>query len=145
MNTEKVTRAPNLVIVHANIRSLVGKFSKFKDFIIENAPDIMLLSETWLKPEISTSQINVPKYNLIRKDRIGHAGGVAIYIKSHFNYCIIESVDTIEQLWIQVNFKDTKLIIGVVYNLHRRYYDDFLKAVYSSIMIILSCQKTYYY
>lgn len=111
--------AHNLLIPHANVRSLFGKIIKFNEFVIENEPDIILLSETWLKPEISTSIVSIDNYKLIRQYRIAHAGGVAIYIKNHFKYDTIVSEDTIEQLWIQLRLKGITLVIGVVYNPHR--------------------------
>ena len=44
--------------------------------------DIFSASETWLKPDISDSEIGLPGYSIIRMDRENKfGGGTAIYVR----------------------------------------------------------------
>ena len=44
-------------------------------------PDIMMLRETWLCPDISDGEIQPPSYTLFRSDFIrGRCGGIAVYL-----------------------------------------------------------------
>lgn len=50
-------------------------------------PAIIILTETWLKPNIPDSLIKIPGYDIYRDDRIGkRSGGVAIYASNKINY-----------------------------------------------------------
>ena len=42
--------------------------------------DILVLNETRLDETISSSEISIDKYTLVRNDRTRHGGGVAMYI-----------------------------------------------------------------
>ena len=44
--------------------------------------DIIVATETWLSSAILDSEFHIHGYNLIRKDRNRHGGGVAIYVFS---------------------------------------------------------------
>ena len=55
-------------------------------------PDIVALSETWLK-ETTSDNIQVPGFNLFRTDRkCGRCGGVALYISNKFQGNKLQSV-----------------------------------------------------
>ena len=74
----------DLTILQLNIRGLLGKQEHLKQLLLEftNPPDILLLCETWLKPN-TENNINFPGYKCYhasRKDRIG--GGVSILVSS---------------------------------------------------------------
>ncbi|KAG5861664.1 hypothetical protein JTB14_016820 [Gonioctena quinquepunctata] len=75
-------------IAHLNIRSLFTGFQEFKEIVLENDIDIMLLSETWLGPDDHSVVVDIPGYTLFRKDRVGRGGGVGAYVKvSIVPYC----------------------------------------------------------
>ena len=46
-----------------------------------NSFDILAISETWLSDKIPNELVNIPGFNVYRKDRPSHGGGVLIYIK----------------------------------------------------------------
>ena len=76
---------------------------EFQAFVFENAPDLIILNETWLKPSISSSEILPGKsYKIFRIDRSTEThppdldnpkkfkksgGGVLIAVKSSSNLC----------------------------------------------------------
>jgi len=77
-----VTPQENLSIVQLNVRSLKKNFEHFKTFLhtFKSLPQIVTLSETWLK-EDEDKFYNLPNYKFLslpRENKIG--GGVGIYI-----------------------------------------------------------------
>ena len=67
-------------IEHLNIRSLLKKIDENKILIHQNSFDILAISETWLLDKIPNELVNIPCFNVYRKDRLSHGGGVLIYI-----------------------------------------------------------------
>ena len=65
-----------------NFQKLDGKQAEFWSMINAVKPDIIFGSETWLVPNISTSEVFPPDYNVYRKDRGDGWGGVLLAIHS---------------------------------------------------------------
>ena len=61
-------------------------FIVIKIKIIESSkPDIVVGTDTWLKPNIHTNEVFPEKYNVYRKDRIDQEeGGFLLAIKKEF-------------------------------------------------------------
>lgn len=117
----------NLTLLQLNVQSLLGKLPDVR-FDIENIYncDIMFLSETWLKQETPSRFLTISGYNLIRKDRpITHAhpvgyGGVAILLKSHYKYEILQtsaspSQSNLEIIWVKVTVASNTIVLASVY------------------------------
>jgi hypothetical protein len=51
---------------------------------------IIAITETWLKPWVSSNSIHIPGFTLVRNDRATHAGGVAIYVCDDLKWRIID-------------------------------------------------------
>ena len=113
-------------IHHLNCRSASGKQEEIFQYIEENDPDILVLSETWWDESVLNSTCMPNNYSLIRKDRCenfkkkygkeGMGGGVAILHKSWLKLEVIKPVkeELEEILWVYVKGK-TNFIVGVVY------------------------------
>ena len=75
--------ATDLTVLQLNIRGLLGKQELLKQFLLEfnDPPDILLLCETWLKPntDYKVNLLGYKCYHTHRKDKIG--GGVSILVK----------------------------------------------------------------
>ena len=74
----------DLVLLQHNVRGLISKQNILKNLLLEFAspPDILLVCETWLKPD-TLPLVNIPNYKYYHKcrvDRIG--GGVSILANS---------------------------------------------------------------
>lgn len=69
-----------LGFLHINARSLVPKLDIFKTWFMISKPDVVVVSETWLKPSVSDNVLFIDGYRIFRSDRKGRAGGVAVYI-----------------------------------------------------------------
>ena len=77
-------------IMYSNCRSLLPKLDALRVRAASSSPDIIALTETWLDHSISNSELFIPGYVIVRKDRKRHGGGVLAYIKD--SIAIINSV-----------------------------------------------------
>ena len=115
-------------VAFLNVRSLILHFCDFRDYLTRNSYDIIGVSETWLRPHTTNNIINIPGYNLVRRDRLTRGGGVALYIKGSLNYTISYSSanETLEELWVELSIPYKKYIFGVMYRPPRGKLSDFL-------------------
>ena len=96
--------AEGLHILQWNCRSLYHKLPEFKEFImtLNPKPDVIMLQETHLIEKYSP---RLPGYEVIRKDRTIHGGGLATFIKNNLNFTqIVVEVDRpIEAQFFQIS------------------------------------------
>lgn len=79
-----------LKIAHVNVENLTVHRDSFFSLFYEDVFDIVVVTETFLKPTVSSKPYNVEGYNLIRHDREEkEGGGLGIYIKKIFSYNVI--------------------------------------------------------
>ena len=67
-----------LLVGALNVQSLKQKILELTQELHHHGNDVMLLSETWLKPSTPSRLITLPGYNLVRADRPdgrGYGGG----------------------------------------------------------------------
>lgn len=57
-------------VCHINIRNLFGKMNGLNDSLRGTSIHVIMMSETWLKPDISDGMIHIPGSKLFRHDRI---------------------------------------------------------------------------
>ena len=103
-----------LRFLHINARSLVRKLDLVKTWFIVAKPDIVVISETWLKPRVSDDVLHIGGFNIFRCDRKGHAGGIAIYVANKFHVTNLYSIttpDVFELLSLQIKIADVPLTI----------------------------------
>ena len=87
----------------------------------QGLPDIICLTETWLKPTVSDAEVQIPGFNIIRKDREKRGGSVCVYIRNHIsakeiNISQVSSNEHIEilSLKIQVNMNKS-IVVTTIY------------------------------
>ena len=105
----------------ANCRSLVPKLDELREMVLTTNLDILGLCETWLKEEISDQELNIPGYQLFRRDRISEGprayGGVAIYIKDNIVCNRRMDLETdCEILWLEFDTNLGKTLFSIFYN-----------------------------
>ena len=67
--------------------SLVPKVLEVEDFLLRNNVDIGIITETWLKDEISDSAVEIQGYKIVRRHCLTHQhGGVCVYIKNGIKF-----------------------------------------------------------
>ena len=105
-----------LKIWYTNATSLNNKIDELRLLICIHRPDLVCVAETWFKNE---SDVQVDDYNLYRKDRAYHGGGVCIYVKKD-----IISVESdveelnnseIEQIWTCLRIGKQNVLVGCLY------------------------------
>ena len=106
---------------------------KIKEIIAEYNYDIIAVSETWLTVNINSSVCSINNYSLIRNDRASRGGCVALYIKNCYRYEILNTSNAIEQLWITIPVKKTKISFCVAYRPPNLNYSVFLSELENSI------------
>ena len=82
LKTWSVFKKRGLHFVHLNINSLPSKIEELRQIAKDTNSAVIGLSETKLDKTIFDSEISIPNYSLIRKDRNRKGGGVACYIRS---------------------------------------------------------------
>ena len=118
----------HLSILHLNIQSLLPKL----DLIAaeSEAYDLIIISESWLKPEIRSDSISLTNFHSpFRRDRCDRpGGGVVIYVRDNI-YCKRRSdleLQGLEAVWIELSIKSKKLFKGGCYrppNSNAAYFD----------------------
>ena len=112
-------------IMLSNTMSLVPKVDEVREFLLRNDIDVGFLTETWLKERISDSIVDIPGYNILRKDRsVLEHGGVCAYLKDHIKHSVPENLQCCvnhEILWFKINPKrlprgTSSIICAVVYH-----------------------------
>ena len=84
--------AHGLNSAHLNIRSLnsvtLNKIDQVRILLEGETIDVLALSETWLKPNVSDEEVCIDVYTLYHKDRVSEqrSGGVTLYVKSSIRH-----------------------------------------------------------
>ena len=105
--------------MHLNIHYLIPKFEEIKHFIDQHQNlDILGLCETFLNDYFSDNELQLNNYQLFRKDRKSHGGGLLLYVKSQ-NPCLqrtdLEN-DTLETIWLEMKLpKQKSFLVCYVY------------------------------
>lgn len=112
------SKQKNLFIVHSNIRSyykngdeLIATLSQ-----LDNAVDILALSETWFSEDYHTGVNGYSSFHSYRTNKRG--GGISLFVKNCYNASIIPEFtyvsDIIELCTVKVDIKEYELyVIGV--------------------------------
>lgn len=74
----------SIIFGHLNVNSIRNKILLISDFLHEHNIDIFCMTET--KVDSDTKIMNIPGYEIIRRDRTGSGGGVAIIHKSYLSH-----------------------------------------------------------
>ena len=113
-----ISKSKSLSLCHINIRSLSrSKLLAIRTSICD-LYDIITLSETYLHQGVSNDVFDIQGFHeIIRKDRDGHGGGVAIFIRNSivFKREYEFEVPGVEAVWVSVNTIEGKILIGSCY------------------------------
>lgn len=82
-------------VAHLNCRSIrpslnSTKFDELKSVLCGSNLDVIGISETWLKSDISSHAVEIPGYTFVRNDRRNmRGGGVGIYVSNKLKYTVV--------------------------------------------------------
>ena len=103
-------------VLDTNIRSLRNKMDELQTVVDVNNPDIVCITESWLKPDIPDSTVRLPKYILFRRDRPTHAGGVCAYVNSDIPCLRVSEFEfpEIESIWIKARPRRLSRLVSMI-------------------------------
>ena len=80
-------------------------------------PHVLSLNETWLDDSFSDVELSLPGYQLMRRDRDRHGGGIAVYIADNLSLNRLDTpADNIEALRFELSQPNSKKILfGAIY------------------------------
>ena len=104
--------------------SLSPKIDEMRPFVHNSGADIAAFTETCLKDSILDTVVDIPGYDIVRKDRVTRIhGGVCIYIRNQVKFTILHELHnpSFEVLWIKLQHKRlprgiTGIVIGRIYH-----------------------------
>ena len=103
--------------MHLNIRSLNNNFSSLRKVlkIFPNPPEIMCISETWLKADI-IKNLSILDYTFHHSPAIvTNASGVVMYMSNKFHFETTQEYNienaNCENLWIKLQILEIKRIM----------------------------------
>ena len=87
--------------------------------INQSNSDVLCVSETWLLSSVNNVFIDIPHYNIFRRDH-GKGGGVCMYVNENLKSSQVNlttpKIDNVEDIWICVqSSKFPSFIIGTIY------------------------------
>lgn len=86
-----------------NINSLVGHIAQFLNLVDETHPDIIVLTETWLKPSLDNQIFSLSEYKIIRRDRTLKHVNNGPYIRGGGVACLIHNSLKVKVLHISAS------------------------------------------
>uniref|UniRef100_A0A3B1JMQ8 Reverse transcriptase domain-containing protein n=1 Tax=Astyanax mexicanus TaxID=7994 RepID=A0A3B1JMQ8_ASTMX len=94
----------SLGFLHVNICSLLNSrhFDNLKTLVHTSNPDVLAISESWLKKSNTDLDILLPGYIVFRQDRSTRGGGVAMYVKDHLHCTVAFSKSVPKQFELLV-------------------------------------------
>lgn len=98
-----------------NARSILNKSEDFESLLLEHAPDIVGITETWLTSDIFNHEFAPPNYSVIRKDRPSRGGGVALLIKNTIPFTPLPAIADTEAVFTRIICNDFPIFIGCFY------------------------------
>ena len=106
-----------LHFVHLNINSILPKIDELRQIVKTTNAAIIGITESKLDSAIFDTEISIEGYNIIRKDRNRHGGGVVCYIRNDICFNIIDVFPfQIESIFIDILFPKTKpFTVGIFY------------------------------
>lgn len=124
-------------LAQVNARSLLTNFDIFKNHVLDSDYDVVGVTETWLTPAISSDVVAIANYSLLRNDREGRGGGVALYIKNIFRYERVDIDNNIEEIWIKIYISNIILCVGTVYRPPRQNFFEFSDHFETSLSLLV--------
>ena len=105
-----------------NAQSIVNKIDELNSSIsaitkINKPIDIIVITESWLRQDVSNTMASIANYSIVRNDRISRkGGGVAMYLRSGISYELMPTEDKPQEIELVILYiTSLKSIICAVY------------------------------
>ena len=105
---------PGFKMACLNINSLVKHVDELRVLLSEFSVDILSINETKLDESIKSSELHIPGYEFIRRDRSRNGGGVGFYIKSSNSYLMRSDLNVVnlENLIVEIRKRNSNWAIS---------------------------------
>ena len=110
-----------MVIASLNINSLLSHIDELRVFLHDSKIDILSINETKLDSTVHDSDVYIPGFEIVRKDRRVNGrkgGGVCIYLRTNLNYRIRDDLinDDLECLIVEISKpRSSAFLVGTWY------------------------------
>ena len=106
-----------LHFLHLNINSLLPKVDELRNIAEKTRASVIGITESKLDSSIFDSEINIAGYDVLRKDRNRHGGGVVCYIRNDLSFNVLSAFPLeIENIFIDILLPKAKpFTVGLFY------------------------------
>lgn len=107
-----------LSLSFTNIHSLLPKRDLVRSFLEDSSSDILVLTETWLNPDIVNKEVldNDKQYNIYRRDRTGkRGGGFLVAVNKNIVSSLVHTNSALEIVWVACSSPSTQILLGACY------------------------------
>ena len=116
---DTVTHVPSILVLNARSIAAPGKFDDLVLTCASLQPDFCVVTETWFNESHDNSQFQIPSYDILRRDRIGKAGGgVALWVRSGI-YCSVIQTPVfppyVENLCVSFEIDGRMYLLSAIY------------------------------
>ena len=100
-----------------NITSLTKHIDELRILLANYPLDVISINETRLEQSILNSEIYIPGYEIVRRDRNRNGGGVCFYIKTAINYSVRTdlNINNLENLCLEIRKPNSKPFLIVTW------------------------------
>ena len=81
-----ITSCKGFKLACINVNSLFKHIDEIRYILINSPLEVLAINESKLDDTISDTEVYIPGYVIIRKDRSRSGGGVALYIRENLSY-----------------------------------------------------------
>ena len=108
--------------MYTNANSIVGKIDELRQRISSTNYDIIAITESWAKDDVSDAELKIDGYLMYRKDKVVDSrvkgGGVLLYVneklRSHALHHLADDKFQ-DSVWCKIETDDRPVIVGVCY------------------------------
>jgi hypothetical protein len=105
--------------LYFNARSIMNKIDELRCYIVEESPDVIFITETWIKEDTEDIFIHLQGYKSMRKDRSGRIGGGCMLFHKEDLTCVrdlqISHGQLTETIWCKLKCNTEVISIGLCY------------------------------
>lgn len=101
--------------MNVNARSIVNKADQLEAAILAENPHVVIVTETWLRGEISDDDVFPPSYRVFRRDRPSRGGGVAVLVKKDIDAHPLRQIDNHESITLKLTCWGRSFLLFAVY------------------------------
>ena len=100
-----------------NARSILRQIDHLRVRVKDENPDVIGITETWLHEDILDREIQIPDYNIIRRDRKDgrKGGGVLLMVKHGITVEELDSSNEVESVWCKIGKQTNNIHLGLCY------------------------------